>query len=191
MVQNTTTMRTSNAAINEKYQVWLFMERVKPGLTKKLTHWLYGPFRVKKQVEEISFELEFADRSRYLFYPVVYIPRSIKVTGQEARSTTKLVQGLGETDRLDFDEELLPEDSWTSDESSGRYEVEAILNDDTPRSTTTTDRIQRKLLVKWVGYDEPKWKPLTILSCGGLVFDYLRRKKRKNRLQMVHVADER
>ena len=112
------------------------------------------------------------------------------MTEQGARPTKKLVQGLGETDRLDFDEELLPEDRWMPDKLSGRYEVEAILEDDTSRSTTT-DRIQRKFLVKWVGYDEPTWKTLTSLSCGGLLFDYLRRKKRENRLQMVQVAGER
>ena len=112
-----------------------------------------------------------------------------KVIGQGIRPTTKLVHGLGETSRLDFNKELLPEDSWMSDESSGRYEVEAILDDDMPRSTTT-DRSQRKFLVKWVGYDEPTWEPLTNLSCGGLLFDHLRRKKRENRLQMAQVTDE-
>ena len=112
------------------------------------------------------------------------------MTGHGARPTTKLVQGLGPTYRLNFDEELLPENSWMPDKSSGRCEVEAILDYDTSRSTTT-DLSQRKFLVKWVGYDEPTWKPLTNVSCGGLSFDYLRRKKRGNRLQMVEVADER
>ena len=50
-VQSTKTRRMSNAAINEGDQVWLFMERVKPVLTKKLARWFYGPFRVKKHVE--------------------------------------------------------------------------------------------------------------------------------------------
>ena len=111
------------------------------------------------------------------------------MTRQGVRPTTKLLRGLGETDLLDFDEELLPEDSWVPDKASGRYEVEANLDDDSTR-TTTADRSQRKFLVKWVGYDEPTWEPLTNLSCGGLLFDHLRRKKRENRLQMAQITDE-
>ncbi|OWZ01024.1 hypothetical protein PHMEG_00027667 [Phytophthora megakarya] len=39
-------------------RVWLYMERVKPGLTKKLAHRWHGPFRVKMKVEEFAYELE-------------------------------------------------------------------------------------------------------------------------------------
>ena len=114
-VRSTTTSRTSNAAINEVDQVRLFIKRVKPGLTKKLTPRWHGPFRVKEQIKEFAFELELPDRSGYRFYPVVHISRLKKVTEQWARLTTKLVQSLGEADRLDFDEEILPEDSWLPD----------------------------------------------------------------------------
>ncbi|GMF56567.1 unnamed protein product [Phytophthora fragariaefolia] len=50
-------------------QVWLFMERVRPGLKKKLAHRWHGPFRVKKKVEEFAYELELPDKSGYRFYP--------------------------------------------------------------------------------------------------------------------------
>jgi hypothetical protein len=56
--------------------------------------------------------------------------------------------------------------------------------------STSTGRAQRLFKVKWAGYGEPTWEPLANLSCGGLVFDYLRQKKRDNRLQMVQVANE-
>ena len=105
------------------------------------------------------------------------------------RPTTGLVDRLDVTDRFDFDEELLPEDSWVPDEASGILEVEAILDDDLPLSTST-DRTQRRFLVKWVERETPTWEPLSNLSCGGLLFDYLRQKKRGNRLKMVQVADE-
>ncbi|KAE9004269.1 hypothetical protein PR003_g15876 [Phytophthora rubi] len=39
-------------------RVWLYMERVKPALTKKLAHRWHGPFRIKKKVEEFAYELE-------------------------------------------------------------------------------------------------------------------------------------
>lgn len=44
--------------------------------------------------------------------------------------------------------------------------------------------------MKLTGYDEPTWEPLSNLSCGGLLFDYLMEKKKENRMQMAQVADE-
>ncbi|GMF53938.1 unnamed protein product [Phytophthora fragariaefolia] len=170
-------------------QVWLFMERVRPGLKKKLAHRWHGPFRVKKKVEEFAYELELPDKSGYRFYPVVHVSRLKKVADLGQRPTAKLVDELSENDRFDFDEELLPEDSWELSDTSDKYEVEAILDDKIPNSTSTS-RAQRLFKVKWVGYDEPTWEPLSNLSCGGLLFDYLQNKKRERRLQMVQVADE-
>ncbi|GMF24269.1 unnamed protein product [Phytophthora fragariaefolia] len=170
-------------------QVWLFMERVKPGLTKKLAHRWHGPFRVKKKVEEFAYELELPDKSGYLFHPVVHVSRLKAVKELGEWPTTRLRPELNETERFNFDEELLPEDSWEPDENENRFEVEAILDDELPLSTSPS-RAQRRFKVKRVGYDEPSWEPLSNLSCGGLLFDYLRTKKRENRLQMVQVADE-
>ncbi|GMF14280.1 unnamed protein product [Phytophthora lilii] len=135
------------------HRVWLYMERVKPGLTKKLAHRL-------KPVNE------YGDRPK-----------------------TRLAPDITENSRLDFDEELLPEDSWEPDNLAGEYEVEAILDDRTSMSTST-ERAVREFKVKWVGYDDPTWEPASNLSCGGLLYDYLRRKRRDHRFQMVQVADE-
>ncbi|GMG18243.1 unnamed protein product [Phytophthora fragariaefolia] len=156
-------------------QVWLFMERVKPGLTKKLAHRWHGPFRVKRKVEEFAYELELPDKSVYRFYPVVHVSRLKAVKELGERPTTRLRPEPEETERFDLDEELLPEDSWEADENENRFEVEAILDDELPLSTSTS-RAQRRFKVKWVGYDEPSWEPLSNLSCGGL--------------RMVQVADE-
>ncbi|KAE8993524.1 hypothetical protein PR003_g21892 [Phytophthora rubi] len=165
------------------------MERVKPGLTKKLAHRWHGPFRIKKKVEEFAYELELPDKSGYRFYPVVHVSRLKAVKESAERPTTRLRPELSEAERFDFDEDLLPEDSWEPEEGEDRYEVEAILDDELPLSTSTA-KTQRKFKAKWVGYEEPSWEPLSNLSCGGLLFDYLRNKKRTNRLQMVQVADE-
>ncbi|GMF25256.1 unnamed protein product [Phytophthora fragariaefolia] len=64
------------------------------------------------------------------------------------RSTTKLVDGLGEDDRFDFDEELLLEDSWEPEAGDDEYVVEAIFDDRWPISTGT-ERNQREFCVKW------------------------------------------
>ncbi|POM66114.1 LOW QUALITY PROTEIN: Hypothetical protein PHPALM_18077 [Phytophthora palmivora] len=50
---------STKSLFREGDQVWLFMERVKQGLTKKLAHRWYGSFRVKWKVEEFTYELEF------------------------------------------------------------------------------------------------------------------------------------
>ncbi|GMF22371.1 unnamed protein product [Phytophthora fragariaefolia] len=123
------------------------------------------------------------------FYPVVHVSRlkAVKVFGD--RPKVRLTRELTDEVRLDFDEELLPEDSWEPDMLAGEYEVESILDDRRPMETSTRWSV-REFLVKWVGYDEPTREPMTNLSCGGLIYDYLREKRSSQRFQMVQVADE-
>ncbi|KAE9323576.1 hypothetical protein PF008_g17314 [Phytophthora fragariae] len=168
-------------------RLWLYMERVKPGLTKKLAHRWHGPF--KKEVEEFAYELELPNRSGYRFYPVVHVSRLKAVSEFGDRPKVRLAPDVDEESRVDFDEELLPEDSWEPDLPSGEFEVEAILDDRTPLSTST-NRAVREFKVKWVGYEEPTWEPAANLSCGGLLNDYLRQKRSDRRLQMAQVAHE-
>ncbi|GMF44554.1 unnamed protein product [Phytophthora fragariaefolia] len=170
-------------------RVWLYMERVKPGLTKKLAHCWHGPFRVKRKVEEYAYELGLPDRSGYVFYPVVHVSRLKAVKEFGDRPKVRLTRELTDEARLDFDDELLPEDSWEPDSLAGAYEVEFILDDRRPMETSTR-RSVREFLVKWVGYDKLTWEPMTNLSCRGLLYDYLREKRSSQRFQMVQVADE-
>ncbi|GMF24451.1 unnamed protein product [Phytophthora lilii] len=120
---------------------------------------------------------------------VVHISRLKPVNEYSDRPKTRLAPDITENSRLDFDEELLPDDSWEPDHLAGEYEVEVILDDRTPM-LTSTERAVRDFKVKWVGYDDPTWEPASNLSCGGLLYDYLRRKGRDQRFQMVQVADE-
>ncbi|ETP48738.1 hypothetical protein F442_05603 [Phytophthora nicotianae P10297] len=170
-------------------RVWLYMERVNPGLTKKLAHRWHGPFRIKRKVEGYAYELELPDRSGYRFYPVVHVSRLKAVCEFEDRPRTRLTHDVTEESRLDFDEELLPEDSWEPDRLAGESGVKAILDDRMPMSTRT-GRAVREFKIQWDDQDEPTWEPITNLSCGGMLYDYLRRKRSEHRLQMVQVADE-
>ncbi|GMG18160.1 unnamed protein product [Phytophthora fragariaefolia] len=131
---------------------------------------------------------ELGDRV-WLFYPVVHVSRLKAVKEFGDRPKVRLTRELTDEARLDFDEELLPEDSWEPDSLAGEYEVESILDDRRPMETSTR-RSVREFLVKWVGYDEPTWEPMNNLSCGGLLYDYLREKRSSQRFQMVQVADE-
>ncbi|GMF46746.1 unnamed protein product [Phytophthora fragariaefolia] len=154
------------------------MERVKPGLTKKLAHRWHGPFRVQRKVEEYVYELP--DRSGYRFYPVVHVSRLKAVKEFGDRPKVQLTRELTDEARPDFDEELLPEVSWEPDMLAGEYEVESILDDRRPMETSTR-RSVIEFLVKWVGYDEPTWEPMANVSCGGLLYEYLRAKRSPQR----------
>ncbi|OWY93204.1 hypothetical protein PHMEG_00037485 [Phytophthora megakarya] len=150
-------------------RVWLYVERVKPGLVKKLAHRWHGPVRVKRKVEEFAYELELPDKREYRFYPVVHVSRLKAVNEFCDRPKTRLARDVAEEARFDFDEELLPEDSWMPDEVAGEFEVEAILDDRTPMSTST-DRPVREFEVKWVDYESTTRDPASNLSCGGLLW---------------------
>ncbi|KAE9047074.1 hypothetical protein PR003_g4107 [Phytophthora rubi] len=105
------------------------------------------------------------------------------------RPKVRLAPEVNEESRVDFAIELLPEDSRESNHPSVEFEVESILDDRTPLSTRTNREV-RVFKVKWVGYDEPTWEPASNLSCGGLIYDYLRQKHSERRLQIAQVADE-
>ncbi|KAE8878923.1 hypothetical protein PF003_g37165 [Phytophthora fragariae] len=125
-----------------------------------------GPFRIKRKVDEYAFELDLPDRSGYRFYPVVHVSRLKAVNEFGERPRTRLAPDMTEETRLDFDEELLPEDSWEPDRLAGEYEVEAILDDRVPL-LNNTKRAVREFLVKWAGYEDPTWEPAANLSCRG------------------------
>ncbi|POM64342.1 Hypothetical protein PHPALM_20140, partial [Phytophthora palmivora] len=128
-------------------------------------------------------------REEQPFYPVVHVSRLKAVNEFGSRPKSRLTPEVTEETSLDFNEELLPEDSWEPDQLAGEYEVEANLDDRVPLSTST-ERAVREFKVKWLGYDEPTWEPASNLSWGGLLYDYLREKRSDRRLQMVQVADE-
>ncbi|OWZ01076.1 hypothetical protein PHMEG_00027611 [Phytophthora megakarya] len=72
-------------------RAWLYIERVIPGLTKKI-----------KKVDEFAFELELPDKSGYRLYPVVHISWLKPVN--EFSSPPE----VAEDSRIDFDEALFP-----------------------------------------------------------------------------------
>ncbi|OWZ16025.1 hypothetical protein PHMEG_00010245 [Phytophthora megakarya] len=110
-----TQSKSSKKLFEAGSRVWLYMERVKAGLTKKLAHRWHGPFRIKKKVDEFAFELELSDKGGNRFYPLVHISRLKPVNEFSSRTTTQLAPEVAEDSRMEFDEALLPEDSWEPD----------------------------------------------------------------------------
>ncbi|KAG2768243.1 hypothetical protein PC116_g11187 [Phytophthora cactorum] len=102
-------------------------------LVNKLAHLWHGPFRIKAKVEEFAYELGLPGRQEYRFHPVVHVARLKPVIEfgdrQTDRQTIHLAPEVEEKHRLDVDEELLPEDSWSHEPAMDEFEVKAILDD--------------------------------------------------------------
>ncbi|OWY95807.1 reverse transcriptase [Phytophthora megakarya] len=90
---------------------------------------------------------------------------------------------VDEADRLDFDEFLLPEDSWVLDLGADEYEVERI-SDVRSGKKTRFGRIYREFLVHWTGYDEPTWVDEADLNCGAILNAFLRERANRNRFNV-------
>ncbi|OWZ07109.1 reverse transcriptase [Phytophthora megakarya] len=97
--------------------------RVKEGYARKLAHLWHGPFRVAETINEFSVKLEIAC-TRYQIFPVVHVSKLKLVKDFPDRPRTELT--VDESDCVDFDEILLPEDSWVPDLGADEYEVERI-----------------------------------------------------------------
>ena len=96
---------------------------------------------------------------------------------------------VDETDRVDFDEALLPEDSWVADLEDDEYEVAKKLDRRMGRKARY-GRIQCEYLVQWKGYPDPSWVDEVNLNCGGLLRDYERRQATRNRFEAMQSHEE-
>ena len=172
--------------IEAESQVWLFLDRVKEGYARKLAHLWHGPFRVLELVGDHAARLDISGTD-YRIYPLVHISKLKLVRSYPDRPSTVLV--VDETDRVDFDEGLLPEDSWVAELEKDEHEVEKILDTRTGRKTRY-GRIQREYLVQWKGYDDPSWVDEVDLNCGGLLRDYERSQTTRNRFEAMQSHEE-
>ncbi|KAE9097725.1 hypothetical protein PF001_g10839 [Phytophthora fragariae] len=166
------TERATQHEIAAGSQVWLYLDRVKPGYARKLAHMWHGPFRVAELVSAFAVRLETAG-TPYQLSPVVHISKLKPVREFPLRPATQLTMTAEE--RFDFDEELLPEDSWeaTRELEDDVFEVEKSLNVREGR-TTRYGRTRREFEVKWKGYPDTTWVNELDLNCGGLLYDFLR-----------------
>ena len=149
-------------------QVWLYLDRVKEGYTRKLTHMWHGLFRVRKLYGRPAVRLEIAD-TPYRLFPLVHISKIKRVKTFPDRPKNRL--NVEEADRLDFDKSLLPEDSWERTLDEDEFEVEKILDVRSGRRTRF-GRVQRQYLVQWKGSGDPTWIDEVDLNCGALLQEF-------------------
>ncbi|POM74844.1 Hypothetical protein PHPALM_8134 [Phytophthora palmivora] len=89
------------------------------GYAKKLAHLWHGPFRIVEKVGEHAVKLEIAG-SGYHIFPMVHVNKLKLVKEYPDRPLIRL--NVGSQYHLDFDEDLLPGDSWIQDRDPDEYE---------------------------------------------------------------------
>ena len=88
----------------------------------------------------------------YRLFPLVPIFKRKRVKIFLDRPRNRM--SVKEADRLDFNDSLLPEDSWYRTLDEDKFEVEKILDVRSGRRTRF-GRVQRQYLVQWKGSVDP------------------------------------
>ena len=114
-------------------------------IRRKLGHMWHGPFRVAELCGDHELRLEITGTS-YISLPVVHFSKLKRVVKFPDRPNGMLRVDSG--DRVDFDESLLPEDSWETELDADEYEVEEIWDARSGRKTRY-GRIHKQYLVRW------------------------------------------
>ncbi|OWZ11416.1 reverse transcriptase [Phytophthora megakarya] len=172
--------------IEEGTQVWLYLDRVKEGYARKLVDKWHGPFRVTELIGNHAARLETAG-SVYRIFPIVHLSKLKPV--QPFPDRPKVVLNIEDDDRVDFDEELLPDDSWDTPLDEDEFEVERIAD---VRSGTRTryGRVHREFQVYWKGYDQPIWVDQADLNCAALLYEYEGGRTSRNRFNVMQSHEE-
>ncbi|GMF53912.1 unnamed protein product [Phytophthora fragariaefolia] len=124
-------------------QVWLYLGRVKAGYARKLAHMWHSPFRVLELVGDHAARLEAAG-TEYRLFPIVHLVKQKPVRQFPDRPGTTLT--VDEAVRIDFDEALLPEDSWETPLGEDEFDVDRIADMRTGRRTRY-GRVHQEFLV--------------------------------------------
>ena len=137
--------------IDRGSRVWLYLDRVKEGYARKLAHMWHGPFRVAEKCGDHAVKLDIAG-TPYRLFPIVHVSNLKLVRVLPERPTGGL--NVDEASRFDFDEALLPEDSWEGNLDADEFEVDKII-DVRSRRKTRYGRIHKQYLVQWKEYSDP------------------------------------
>ncbi|OWZ12340.1 hypothetical protein PHMEG_00014521 [Phytophthora megakarya] len=73
--------------------------------------------------------------------------------------------------------------------SNDVFEVESIQDVRWVKPTRTA-RLSREYLVKWKGYDDPEWIPVTQLNSGSLLYGFNKGTRARARFQAMQARDD-
>ncbi|OWZ09562.1 hypothetical protein PHMEG_00017717 [Phytophthora megakarya] len=145
----------------------------------------HGPFRVTELIGDHAARVETSG-TEYRIFPVVHLSKLKLVRATDRPTCTLLVE---EGDRVDFDEDLLPEDSWETPLGEGEFEVERIA-DVRSGHRTRYGRVHREFKVFWKGYREPTWVDEADLNCGALLAEFERTQTNHSRFNVMQSHEE-
>jgi hypothetical protein len=157
---------------------------VQTGLSRKLAHLWYEPFQIEEIHDDFRVKLKVTDTG-YRVNPWVHV----SCLKPRALFPQRPVEELTLDEDDDFDDALLPEDSWEADTQNDEYEVEKILDLRWVKRTRTARRI-REYLIKGKGFDDPEWIPLSQLSCGALLYEFNQGARARTRFQAMQAGDD-
>uniref|UniRef100_A0AAV1UK42 Chromo domain-containing protein n=1 Tax=Peronospora matthiolae TaxID=2874970 RepID=A0AAV1UK42_9STRA len=146
----------------------------------------HGPFRVAEKCGDHAVKLDIAG-TPYRLFPIVHVSKLKLVRVFLERPTGSLI--VEEVSRLDFDEALLPEDSWEGNLEVDEFEIDKILYVRSGRKTRY-GRIHKQYLVQWKEYDDPTWIDEADLNCGALLQDFDRDRVSRNRFEAMQSHEE-
>ena len=120
--------------------------------------------------------------TKYRLFPIVHISKLKRVREFPDRPSDRLT--VNEAERVDFDECLLPEDSWARELEEGEYEVEEVLESRVSKKTRY-GRQRREFLIRWKGHADPSWVDKVNLNCGALLREFERKITNHNRFDAI------
>ncbi|OWY98129.1 hypothetical protein PHMEG_00031178, partial [Phytophthora megakarya] len=124
--------------------------------------------------EHLKSGFEVGD-SVWLYIPKVLpgLSRKLAPCGTDHSELNKsgTISTIDVSEEDDFDAALLPEHSWEPDSVYQEYEIEEIVDLRWTKRTRNAKRI-REYLIKWKGYDELQWLPVSELNCGSLLYKF-------------------
>ncbi|OWY92763.1 LOW QUALITY PROTEIN: hypothetical protein PHMEG_00038098 [Phytophthora megakarya] len=153
-------------------------------LSERLAHMWHGPFRIDEIRDDFRVKLKVKDTGNRVNL-WVHISRLKPIVVFQKRPTVE----VDVADNDDFDAALLPEDSWEPDSTNDVFEVESIQDVRWVKRTRTARR-SREYLVKWKGYDDPEWIPVTQLNCGSLLYEFNKGTRARARFQAMQAGDD-
>ncbi|OWZ13202.1 LOW QUALITY PROTEIN: reverse transcriptase [Phytophthora megakarya] len=130
-------------------------------------------FRAAEKINEFTIKPEIAGTG-YQIFPVIHVSKVKLVKNVPDRP--RVERTVNESDRLDFDVVLPPEDSWVPDLGADEYEVEWFA-DERGGKKRRFGRVYRGF---FVGYDEPTWVDEADLNCGAIPNAFLRERVNHN-----------
>ncbi|OWZ02174.1 hypothetical protein PHMEG_00026309 [Phytophthora megakarya] len=154
-------------------QVWLYLDRVKEGFARKLRHMCHSPFRVTDLI---------GDHATRRIFPVVHLSNVKPVKAFPDCPTYTLL--ADEEGRVDFDDALLPEDSWETLLGEDEFEVGRIA-DVRAGHRAQYGRVHQEFQVFWKGYREPTWVDEADLNCGALLAEFERTWKSRSSFNVM------